>query len=246
MNRFNRAAWILATALAFLPPSGFAQDLLGAAKKALGEATKSSSGTKSDKSGLDIAGGLKEALKIGTDRTVSRLGQNGGYLKDQNVKIPLPGSIEKVRTVLSLAGAGPLVDDLETKMNRAAEKAAPQARDIFVDAISGMTIKDAQSILNGPQDAATQFFKRETTSPLKSAMRPIIEDSLQDVGAVKAMGDLGKSAKGVGSALGFDLTDYVMGKALDGLFLYIGKEEAAIRQDPAKRSTDLLRQVFAK
>lgn len=212
-------------------------------------------------SSSDISSGLREALKVASERTVSQLGKTDGYLKDSAIRIPLPGPLEKGKSMLQGLGAGGLAADLETRMNRAAEAAAPKARDIFVKAITDMTLQDAQGILNGPQDAATQYFKRTTTQPLNAAMRPIVESSMNDAGvmqAYKAVSDkLGSSASnslgGLGGLAGnlggaslkdFSITDYVLEKAMDGLFHYIGKEEAAIRSNPAARSTELLKKVF--
>lgn len=193
-----------------------------------------------------IGDGLREALKVGTDRTVGKVGRADGFLGDQVIRIKPPGMVQKAAPALKLAGYGNLVDDLELKMNRAAEKAAPLAKDIFTDAISKMTIDDARQILNGPQDAATQYLRKTSSDPLYKAMRPIVDNSLTDVGAVKAMDNLvqkGSGLPGTGS-LGFDLGDHVTDKAMDGLFHYIAREEAAIRQNPAARTTDLLKTVF--
>lgn len=209
-----------------------------------------SSGTaKSSGSSLSqgqIGDGLREALKVGADRTVGRVGRADGFLGDQAIRIKPPGLVQKAAPALKLAGYGNLVDDLELKMNRAAEKAAPLAKDIFTDAISKMTIDDARRILDGPQDAATRYLRKTSSDPLYKAMRPIVDDQLTDVGAVKALDNLvqrGAGLPGTGS-LGFDLGDHVTDKALDGLFHYIAKEEEAIRRNPAARTTELLKTVF--
>ncbi|MBX3455345.1 DUF4197 domain-containing protein [Ferrovibrio sp.] len=225
--------------------------------KKLQNSLPGTAGKSSSLSNSDISSGLREALKVASERTVSQVGKAGGYLNDSAIRIPLPGMLEKGKGMLQGIGAGGLVSDLETRMNRAAEAAAPKARDIFVKAITDMSLQDAQGILNGPQDAATQYFKRTTTQPLNTAMRPVVQSSMNDAGvmqAYKAVSDkLGGASSGL-SALGglgggnasqaFDITDYVLEKAMDGLFYYIGKEEAAIRSNPAARSTDLLKKVF--
>jgi hypothetical protein len=194
----------------------------------------------------DMIGGLKDALKVGTERTTGRLGKPDGYLKDKDVHIPLPGALGQVQQALKLAGASALMDDLETRMNRAAEAAAPKAAGIFGTAIGNMSIGDARSILNGPKDAATQYFKRETTKPLSEAMKPVVERSLSDVGAVNSLKSVGDKYRSLplGGAVNFDLTGYVLEQALAGLFFYLAKEEAAIRDNPAQRSTELLKKVF--
>jgi hypothetical protein len=193
----------------------------------------------------EIGSGLKEALRIGAQRTVGRVGKADGYLKDPAIHVPLPGALERARSGLRLVGASGLLDDLEVRMNRAAEAAAPKALDIFADAIAKLSIQDAKALLQGPNDAATQHFKRTTSDPLAKAFRPIIDRSLADAGAVQALNSL-KQAGGAaaGAAGGVDLTGFVLDKALEGLFHYLGQEEAAIRANPAARSTDLLRKVF--
>jgi hypothetical protein len=197
----------------------------------------------------EIGGGLKDALRVGTERAVGRLGRDGGYFNDKDARIPLPGPFGQVSGALKAAGMGGALDDLELRMNRAAEKAAPQAGRIFGDAIQRMSFQDAQAILRGPNDAATRYFRRETTDPLRQAMRPVVDKELQGAGATQAFQQVAKQAAAlplVGQALGGggDLTGWVLDKALAGLFLHLGREEAAIRQNPAQRSTDLLKKVF--
>ena len=145
---------------------------------------------------------------------------------------------------MSLAGKLGLTDDLEGRLNKAAELATPKAAAIFGNAISRMSISDAKGILTGPQDSATQYFRRTTTDQLKSAFRPIVDKSLSDVGAVQALKGVTNEAGALGSGLDLDMTSYVMDKALEAIFHYVGAEEAAIRQNPAQRSTDLLKKVF--
>lgn len=192
-------------------------------------------------SNTDMVSGLTDALKVGTERTVGRLGRADGYLKDKDVHIALSGALGQVQQALQMAGAGGLLGDLETRMNRAAEAAG-----VFGNTITAMTVNDARAIVNGPKDAATQYFKRETSKPLADAMRPIVERSLSDVGAVNSLKTVGDKYQSVplGGALNFDMTGYVLDKALAGLFFYLAREEAAIRDNPAQRSTELLKKVF--
>jgi hypothetical protein len=197
----------------------------------------------------DISTGLKEALRMGSERVVNRLGKTDGFNADPAVHVPLPDSLKAVAPVLKMAGAGGVTADLETRLNRAAEEATPQARQIFVSALQAMTLDDARAILNGPKDAATQYFRRTMTPQLQAAMRPVVERSVADVGAVKALDAVASSAGGALPALDNPsamLSDHVLGYALDGIFHYLAQEEAAIRADPAKQSTDLLRKLFAK
>lgn len=219
----------------------------GALKEQLGGSSGSaSSGGRSALSATDIASGLIEALKVGTERVVARLGRADGYNADPEIHIPLPENLRKAQSALKLVGASGLADDLELKLNRAAEAAAPKAKQIFFDALTHMTLDDARGILNGPKDSATQYFKRSMTPPLVSAMHPVVDQSLAEAGAVKAYDALVGRAKGLPMVpdLKADLIDHVLTLGLSGLFGNLAKEEAAIRDNPAQRSTDLLKKVF--
>lgn len=145
-----------------------------------------------------------------------------------------------------MAGASGLVDDLELKMNRAAEAAAPKAKSLFFDAITKLTLDDVQKIYKGPKDVATQYFRGKMSDPPAKAMRPVFDQELATVGAVKSYDSVMAQYKAIPFVpdVKADLTDHVLGKAIDGLFHYIAKEEMAIRENPAKRTTELLRKVF--
>ena len=197
-----------------------------------------------------IGQGLKEALRVASSRVIDLVGRNDGYLKDSAIHIPLPGYLQNAQSVLSAAGASGLLDDLEIRLNRAAEKAAPAAEEIFFDAVDAMTLEDARKILDGPDDAATRYFERRMTPSLRDTFRPVVRRELQGTGAIQAFDgvvesydsvpfapSLGENAKG-------RLIDHGLDGALSGLFHYLAKEEAAIRNDPVKRTTDLLRDVF--
>ena len=196
----------------------------------------------------EMGDGLKEALRVGTESVVAQLGKTDGFNADKAIHIPLPGQLATVQKALKAAGYSSLVDDLELKLNRAAEQATPKAKALFVDAIAAMTIQDAQKILNGPDDAATQYFRKAMGPGLAREMEPIVDATLAEAGAVQAY----DAMMGQYKALPFmpdakaDLTDYVVNKGLDGIFHYVAQEEAAIRNNPAKRTTDLLKKVFAK
>jgi len=196
----------------------------------------------------EIGAGLKEALKVGSGNVVTRLGATDGFNKDSSIHIPLPAGMDKVKSVLSKVGKSSLLDDLELKLNRAAEIATPKAKQLFWNAIAAMTLEDAKGILNGPDDSATQYFKGKMTPELAREMRPVIEESLSGVGAVKVYDDAMKEYKAIPFVpdAKANLTDHVVEKGMDGIFYYMAKEEAAIRQDPAKRTTDLLKKVFNK
>jgi hypothetical protein len=194
----------------------------------------------------EIAGGLREALRVGAERVVATLGRTDGFNKAPDVHIPLPKSLQTVQRMLANIGMSSLVDDLEVRLNRAAEAAVPKAKVLFGNAISAMTIDDARKILNGPKDSATRYFRSKMAGPLEREMKPIVSRQLSQVGAIasydKMIGQY-KSIPFVPDAKA-DLTKYVLDKAIDGVFLYLGREEAAIRENPAKRTTALLKKVF--
>ena len=194
----------------------------------------------------EVGGGLKEALRVGTENVVVRVGAPDGFNLDPEIHIPLPKDLDKVRQVLVRIGAESMLEDLETRLNRAAEVATPKAKQLFLGAIKDMTLHDVMDIYNGPDDAATQYFMSRMSEPLAAAMNPIVEDALSDVGAAQSY----ESVMRRYNSLPFvpkaeaDLSDYVVAKGMDGIFFYLAREEAAIRKDPAKRTTDLLRRVF--
>ncbi len=193
-----------------------------------------------------VANGLKEALQKGAEKAVSLAGIQDGYFKNPEIKIPLPESTQKVTKTLKKLGLGKYIDRFDESINRAAEKAAPVAIDYFTTALKGMSIEDAYKILRGPDNAATQYFKDKTISKLTSAFRPSIDASLSKVGAVKAYKKVQERAGkvGLGSQVDFDMSDYVTGKALDGLFQLVANEEKNIRENPVARTSELLQQVF--
>ncbi len=199
-----------------------------------------------DLTAAEIGEGLREALRVGTERVVGQLGQTDGFNADPDIHIPLPDTLQRVQTALQAVGMSDLADDLELRLNRAAEAATPQAKKLFWDAISEMTLEDAEAIYDGPDDAATRYFQDKMTDPLSDAMRPVIDESLAEVGAIasydRMMGEY-RSIPFVPDAKA-DLTDYALGEALDGLFTYIAREEAAIRAEPAARTTEILQRVF--
>ncbi len=193
--------------------------------------------------------GLKEALSIGTNNAVLSVSKVDGYFKNEAIKILLPKNIQNIANVLSKIGYQKEVDEFILSMNRAAEKAAPKAKDIFIYAIKDMTIEDAIKILNGGDTAATDYFKSKTFDKLYESFKPIISKSMNEVGTTKAYKDMTNkyiSAIPFSGLESFDLDHYVTTKALDGLFYMIAVEEKKIRTDPAARVTELLRKVFGK
>jgi hypothetical protein len=195
-----------------------------------------------------IVDGLKEALQIGTGNAVQTVSKRGGYYNNPKIRIPLPGSVQKVEKLVRVAGYGSHVDAFELSMNQAAENAAPKAKDIFWDSIRQMSIADARKILDGPENGATLYFKEKTYGRLSEAFKPIVHNSMSKVGVTEKYQELDRKMASlplVGS-MRFDLDKYVNDKALDGLFLMLGEEEKKIRQDPSARVTDLLKEVFGK
>jgi len=196
----------------------------------------------------DIGAGLKEALRVGTNRVVQQLRKQDGFNKDPSIHIPLPETLGKVKSALDRVGMGSTLDDLELKLNRAAEAATPKAKKIFVDTISQMTLDDVKGIYNGPEDAATRYFQGKMSQPLKEAMQPVVYNSMAKVGAIQSYDNVMARYKSIPFVpdVKADLTEHVLDKALDGIFFYLAREEAAIRKDPAKRTTELLKKVFGK
>lgn len=247
--KFLAVALVFAFAAAPASGQGFLKKLEEAtgglgSKFGLGSGDSAASALSND----EIGKGIKEALRVGTERLVGQLGSANGFNGDPQVRIPLPDTLKKVQSALGRFGMSGMADDLEVRLNRAAEAATPKAKKLFGDAITAMTLEDVRKILNGPENSATQFFQGKMTSPLKAEFKPIVNASLADVGAInsydKMMGQY-KSLPFVPDVKA-DLTNHVLEKAVAGIFLYLGKEEAAIRKDPAKRTTDLLKKVFTK
>ncbi len=192
-----------------------------------------------------IAEALKQALTIGTQNGTSRLSAVDGFFKDAAVKILLPPEAESIEKTLRTFGMGSLVDNTILSLNRAAEDAAKSATPIFVDAIKQMTISDALGILQGGNLAATNYFKKTTTSALTKAFMPIVKNSLGKVDATKYWNDMFTTYnKFAAKKVPTDLNKYVTQKAIDGIFYEVGLEEQKIRKDPAARVTDLLKTVF--
>lgn len=208
--------------------------------------------TKPAASSLDektVVSGLREALAKGTDTAVKWVSKENGYFGNEAIKILLPERIRTVGEVLRKAGFGKDVDAFVLAMNRAAEKAAPKAKPVFLDAIRGMSFQDAKQILAGGDTAATDYFQSKTSDRLTETFKPVIAKSMDDVGVArtyKTMTDKYLSLIPFADTESLDLDQYITRKALDGLFLMVGQEEKEIRKNPAARTTDILRKVFGK
>lgn len=194
----------------------------------------------------EIDAGLREALTVGTGNVAVRLGKENGYFGDPRVRIPLPKTYRNIQKNLAVIGASGPLDDVELRLNRAAEAAVPEARSLIVNAVRSMTIEDALGILRGGDTAATDFLRSRTESQLKSAFTPHVRTALAQSGAFTALESYAASAGlgGATSSLQADLTSHAVGLGLDGIFLYVAEEEKKIRENPVARTTDLLRKVF--
>jgi hypothetical protein len=187
--------------------------------------------TSSSTSSLDnntIISGLKQALDIGARNAIDNVGQTDGYLSNDLIRIPLPPAFDKVSSLMGKVGLSGQADQFEQSLNRAAEKAAPAATKILVDAIQNISIDDATKVLNGSDNAATEYFKTQTSAQLTQLFKPTIASSLNEVGSTKYYNDLSQQLAAVpliGEQVNVDLTDYVTQQALDGLFAIIALEE---------------------
>ena len=202
--------------------------------------------------------GLEEALGKGLQQAIARLGHDGGFLTNLNVKILMPEKMQKVESTLRAMKQDKLADDFVATMNHAAEQAVPEAGTVFADALKQMTIENAKSILTGPNDAATQYFQKTTQTNLYAKFYPIVQKATAKAGVTSAYkkimekADLTKSLGSLGSTLGgafldkdsLDLDAHVSHKAMDGLFKVVAEEEKQIRQSPVARTTDMLQKVF--
>lgn len=197
-------------------------------------------------SSAEIAEGLKEALTNGISKGSDIVSQVDGYLKNPEIKIPFPPEAKKAEDKLRQVGMGSEVDKFIVSLNRAAEDAAKEAKPVFVTAIKQMTIQDAVGILKGQPDAATQYLKKTTSSPLKDAFMPIVKNSLEKVNATKYYADLINTYNKLPlvQKMNPNLDEYATDKAIGGLFVMIAKEEKNIRSNPGARTSELLKKVF--
>lgn len=216
--------------------------------KGLQESQKSSDSSKltSNLSSDEIQRAFKEALNKSTEVVVNQLSQADGFNSDPKIHIPLPDSLKTVQKTMNQFGMSKYMDRLETKLNRAAEAATPEAKALFIKAVQELSFEDVQKIYQGPEDSATQYLKAKTSPELRKKIAPIIQNSLAEVGALKAYDKAISKYKDLPFVpdVKADLQNHVMDESLAGIFYYIAKEEAAIRKDPLKQSTDLLKKVF--
>lgn len=196
----------------------------------------------------EAARGLKEALTQGISKGADQASQQDGFYLNRLIRIPFPPDAQRVATTLRSLGLGSQVDKFELTLNRGAEEAAKSAKPIFLTAIKSLTFKDVWGILTGEKDAATNYLKRTTTQQLTVAFKPIVQKSLDQVGATRYYTDLTTRYNRIPlvKPVQTDLNQYATGKAIDGLFTLIAQEEANIRENPVARTTDLLRRVFGR
>jgi hypothetical protein len=243
MKKFTlKALLLLSIATSFLCLSSC--DVQSQAK--LGSILKQIPTTTGTPSTLEIASGIKQALEIGTSNGADKLSAPNGFLANAAIKILFPPEAQKVETTLRSIGLGSLADNVVTSLNRAAEDAAKEAKPIFTDAIKQMTITDATNILLGNKDAATQYFKRVTTSQLLAKFTPVITTSLNKVGATRYWTQAASSYNRLPlvKPVNTDLSNYVAQKAIEGMFVEVAQQELQIRDNINARSTTLLQKVF--
>lgn len=208
--------------------------------------TLDSAGTsETGKGKIDL--GLKEALHVGIKNAVTALGKNNGYFTNQAVKILLPDEVRQAESILRGIGFGPELDEFTLSMNRAAEKAAPLAADIFANAITDMSFDDANRILRGGNTAATDYLKEKTYAKLLTLFEPAVRKTMRQYKVTEQYDTIAGKVQSlplVGKVINLDVNHYVSSKALDGLFFTLAREETNIRTNPKARVTSLLREVF--
>ena len=194
----------------------------------------------------DAARGIKGALTEGAASAIAKLGVPGGFLNNPKVKIPLPPALEELATGMRIMGRGKDADELVATMNRAAEQAVPEAKALMLNAVRSMSIEDGKKILTGGDDSVTQFFRAKTAAPLAVKFLPIVKKATDRVGLAQKYNQFaGEGAKlGLIKGDAANIETYVTEKALDGLYLMIGEEERAIRQNPAAAGSAIVSKVF--
>ena len=194
----------------------------------------------------ESSGALRQALSQGASAAVASLGRTDGFLGNPKVKIPLPENLQKAEKMMRKLGMGKYADELIVTMNRAAEAAVPEAKELLINAVKQMTLQDAKAILTGGDDSVTQYFKRTTSAPLTEKFLPIVKQATERVDLAKKYNRYAKQGAKLGLIDKKDasLEGYVTEKALDGLFFMIGEEERAIRKNPLGQASSLLQKVF--
>lgn len=198
----------------------------------------------------EAAMGIKAALNNGIGHAVGTVGILDGFWRNGEIQVPLPKTLRDVQSALKVVGADGIMNELHQQLNRGAEKAAPIAKDIFVDAITSLTISDAINIVRGPDNAATSFLQKSTGNRLAQLFMPVMENALGQTGALRLLDNVTSDLRNVpfapqlGADARNDLISHGVNYGLNGLFKYIAVEEKAIRDNPAKRTSQILRRVF--
>jgi hypothetical protein len=197
-------------------------------------------------SNQDAVAGLKSALEKGSQAAVASLGRDDGFLGNAKVKIPLPDSLTRAEALMRRVGMGKYADELVVAMNRAAEAAVPEARQLFIDSVRKMSVQDAKGVLTGGETAGTEYFQRTTRQQLHGRFLPIVKKATARVGVAQKYNEYA----GRGAELGLvkkeqsNLDEYVTEKALDGLYVMVAEEEKKIRRDPLAAGTSIIKKVF--
>jgi hypothetical protein len=245
MTRTLTLALAILAALATQPARA---DFMGDLKQALSgkSAAQQGSAPAAALTQGDMVGGLKEALAKGAQEAITKLGKKDGFLKNAEVAIPMPESLKKVDKLLRKLGQDKMADEFVATLNHAAEQAVPEAATLFADSIKQMSVEDAHAILKGPDNAATEYFRKTSGTKLAERFKPIVQAATDKAGVTSSYKELLDKAGPLAKALGkdTDLDTYVTDKTVDGLFKMIAAEEKLIRQDPVARTTDLLKKVF--
>ena len=240
-----RIATFSALALALLPTGCATTGSAGDYGAILGDIMRTPAG-QGTLTQAEIDAGLREALTVGTNAVATQLRKTNGYFGDPRVRIPLPKTYRDIQSNLARVGASGPLDDLELRMNRAAEAAVPEARTLILGAVKSITINDALQILNGGNTAATDYLRSRTETQLRQSFTPYVRQTLSQSGAFTSMeqvaGQYGFG--GVTGSLQNDLTQHAVGLGLDGIFLYVAEEEKKIRENPLARTSEILRRVF--
>jgi hypothetical protein len=194
----------------------------------------------------EMATGLKDALTQGAQAAVKQLGRTDGFLQNPKVKIPLPDNLKKAEKALRAFGMGKQADELVVTMNRAAEAAVPEAQTLLIDAVKKMTVTDAKTIVTGGDDAATQYFRKNTQAQLTDKFLPIVKEATDKVGLAQQYNSIAATAAQFGLVKGEDakIENYVTQKALDGLYLMIAEQEKALRKNPVEATTSIAKRIF--
>lgn len=242
MQRQLFSALLCLGALSGCETDGDVGAILGGIERGLG----GGAGESGALSAYEIDQGLREALTVGVNLTAKSLGRTDGYFGDPEIRIPLPGRLGQMQTNLQKVGLSQPLDEIELRMNRAAEDAVPEARTLVLNAVRTITLEDALGILRGGETAATDYLRGRTETALQQAFKPHVESALRSTGAFTAL-DSAASQYGLTSItndLRSDLTNHAVALGLDGLFHYVALEEKKIREEPVARTSEILRRVF--